>query len=92
MKRTQNTGHMTDCFHGHYGEVKPGDTIILDYGCGNGSDIGKAYGKSADQLNRQIRVKMADGNFEYVHGFTGIVGNYKGVGAYWMPDSPLRNK
>lgn len=87
MKRTRNTGHMTDCFHGHYNEVKPGDTIRFEYGVGCGDDTGKAYGKRETRWGRQIRVKMADGRFEYVSGLTEI-----GIGAYWTPDSPLREK
>ncbi len=85
-----------DPFFGRYNEVKPGDTIILDYGCGCGSDRGKAYGKEQDNWGGHIRVKVADGqhvHFESVTSFTGVgYGDYKGVGAYWIPDSPLRQR
>jgi hypothetical protein len=88
--RNKHNAALQDVYRGHYDEIKAGDTILLDYGCGCGSDTGKAYGKRIDRWGRHIRVKLEDGTFQEISSICGAFGEHHGVGAYWRPDSPLR--
>ncbi len=77
-----------DTFNGQFNEVKPGDEIIFRTSPDpTNVTIGKAYGKFTDRWGRHIRVKVEDGTFTTVEGFTTV-----GIGAYWTPNSPLRTK
>jgi len=84
-------GHRRDTMK--LGAIKPGDTILLVEGAGFGSRIvtGKAYGLETNRWGTSLRVKREDGGFEWVESVQEYEPGARAIGAYWVPDSPIRD-
>ena len=73
--------------------VRAGDTIILVEGSSAGSRLvtGRAYGLGSNRWGTSLMVKREDDTFEWVESVQEWQPGTRRIGAYWVPDSPLRS-